>query len=179
MRRISHTGVLCWLALACLPAIATAQEDAGVRPEDAAALDRLLMDRNRETMRLGEHPLVVVGIEQGDNDFRASTPALARNVGEAVPIDTEDAYRRRMAMYTDGASYATPPEVHPSARSDDGRGDRSGDRSGAAPELAAAAAEAPTGTEPQHWSWILPLAGFFLLVGFVMHRSGYLFSERD
>jgi hypothetical protein len=74
--------------------------------------DQLELDtlgsRYRPAIHPGD-PLVIVGNEQGDNDLRSITPNLAR--GEHAPqlVDTDENYKRALAMYGDGQMFHTPP----------------------------------------------------------------------
>jgi hypothetical protein len=54
---------------------------------------------------LGEPRLV--GHEQGDNDFRGRTPALARGNRSIAPVDVERLHRRKIAMYEDGEVFTS------------------------------------------------------------------------
>jgi hypothetical protein len=103
--------VLGLLAALCLLAgRAEAQQQAQV--DEAADLQRahaLLRERNRETMNPAENPLVVVGREQCGNDLRARTPALQQTDGTLITlVDTEEAYRRALALYEERASFHSP-----------------------------------------------------------------------
>lgn len=76
----------------------------------------LLRARNRVTMNPAEDPLVVVGLEQGGNDLRSRTPALARTDGTATLVDTEAAYKRALALYEERAIFDRPLALAAPAR---------------------------------------------------------------
>lgn len=99
--------LLAWLALA-LPL--AAQETTPTEAEVKEAL-RALDERWRDELHPSEDPLVVVGREQGDNDLRTRTPALARSDRVAAKVDEEDAYARALALYEGTALHAPPRNV--------------------------------------------------------------------
>lgn len=96
------------LVAACLGSPAAAQQSAA-QPEDVSgtATESALGDLNRAKMHPG-NPLELVGLEQGDNDIRARTPALANSNRAALILNTDDAYARTLAMYNQGASFSQP-----------------------------------------------------------------------
>ncbi len=79
----------------------------GQDKETALAL-QVLRERNRETLHPGD-PLTIVGLEQGDNEFRSGTPALVNGAHAVALMDPEDAYNRALAMYEGGAVFHQPP----------------------------------------------------------------------
>jgi len=66
-----------------------------------------LPGRNRSRMHPGD-PLVIVGIEQGDNDIRSRTPVLEQSDRAATFVNPDENYRRTLAMYDQGASFHEP-----------------------------------------------------------------------
>lgn len=102
-------ALLCGLLLGLGPlGPATAQdvdvESGAVNPRDAGPR---LRERNREGMHPGI-PLDIVGLEQGDNDFRSRTPALAKSDKRTAQVDPEENYRRRLAAYSLGGAFNKP-----------------------------------------------------------------------
>lgn len=93
------------LALLALAPHATAQD-----PADS----RVVEDRERGRMHPGD-PLVLIGNGDGDNDFRARTPALQQTDGEVAYIDREALRQQRLAMYAAGSAQGPAmSEVFPS-----------------------------------------------------------------
>ena len=68
----------------------------------------LLFQRDREAMHPGR-PLTLVGIEQGGNDFRARSPALAKCDRTVTRVATEESRRRLLSMYEQGTRFHEPP----------------------------------------------------------------------
>ena len=79
------------------------------RPPDVGTpADRqLLRQRGREVLHPGD-PLEIEGLEEGENDFRARTPALSRSDHEPTLVDVDENHRRRLAMYSDGERFSHP-----------------------------------------------------------------------
>jgi len=61
----------------------------------------VLEEPERERMHPGD-PLDLVGIDEGDPNFRRRTPTLARNVAAAVEVDLDELREQRLAMYESG-----------------------------------------------------------------------------
>lgn len=145
-----------------------AQESRAQQPRELSQEQwRLATDRNRETMRFGEDPLVVVGIEQGDNDFRSNTPALQNTTGAIAMVDTHEAYLRKLAMYEGGERFTAPPPTVSTSYSP---------RYPAPPPVVSDSPSEPLpavdeGSSP--WSWILPMGGFGALILWVLRRNGF------
>ena len=91
-------------ALLVLAASPFAQEPA--RPVDPADLERLHEVVDREQMHPGDG-LVVVGVEQEENGFRGTTPALEKVERRERGIPSDALYQRRLALY-EGASFQAP-----------------------------------------------------------------------
>jgi hypothetical protein len=108
-----HLALFAALAFAAAP---RAQESGG--PEPQPAPEQVVHLRGVE-VRLPDamHPgeIQLVGLEQGTNSFRSSTPALS--MGNIAPklIDPDVLYRSRMAMYGEPGFEAPPPD-QPAAR---------------------------------------------------------------
>lgn len=67
--------------------------------------------RDRGELR-GELPIELVGIEQGDNDFRKRTPALERSDRAIARVDEEALRERRLAILAGESFDASPlPQV--------------------------------------------------------------------
>jgi hypothetical protein len=99
-------------ALLCgASATAFAQETDPMGDDAARAqAEVILRDRNRSTMHPG-NALEVVGIEQGDNDARARTPALANSNRAATNLNPDDNYERTLAMYDSAAHFSKPAKA--------------------------------------------------------------------
>jgi hypothetical protein len=69
-----------------------------------AADEAVLRERNREALHPGD-PLRLSGREENGNDLRSRTPALAHTDREIVYVDEDEAYRRKLAMYEEGARF--------------------------------------------------------------------------
>jgi hypothetical protein len=79
----------------------------GQSASSAGRTTDLLPGRNRARMHPG-NPLVIVGVEQGDNDIRSRTPVLAQSDRAATFVNPDENYRRTLAMYDQGASFHDP-----------------------------------------------------------------------
>jgi hypothetical protein len=62
-------------------------------------------------MRFGESPLTIVGIDQEDNQFRTSTPALLKHTERVVMVDHDEAYARKLQMFSDDVSFHSPTAI--------------------------------------------------------------------
>ena len=143
----------------CLLAGANAAQESDPLAAGSPQLERtegLLHERNRTALHHGE-PLTIVGLEQGDNDLRKATPALARSNRLAALPDPEAAHARALALYEDGAHFTSPPPRL--------RGSVTPERSPAKAVRARAEPQASAVATPSKWPWIL---GFALLVGGVL-----------
>lgn len=60
-----------------------------------------LRERNRSAMHPGD-PLLIIGVEQGDNDIRSRSPALLQSDRAATRVDAEEAHERRLALFDSG-----------------------------------------------------------------------------
>jgi hypothetical protein len=164
--------------LAVSAPLALAQAESWVNADDARA-QNVLVDRDREAMRMGDDPLNVVGIAQGDNDFRKRTPALANTTTQVAFVDVEEAYRRQLAMHSERAAYTSPPTVR---STDSPRATaRPKARRGVAGPASTAVAVADDSAESSSfsWAWLVPVVMFVVLFGVVLRRRGYLFSMSD
>ncbi|MSR60894.1 MAG: hypothetical protein EXS08_00410 [Planctomycetes bacterium] len=143
----------------CLLAGASAAQESDPLAPGSAQLKRtegVLHGRNRTALHHGE-ALTIVGLEQGDNDLRKSTPALARSNRVAALPDPEAAHARALALYEDGANFTSPPPRL--------RGSVTPEPSPAEPARARAEPQAAAEATPSKWPWIL---GFAVLVGGVL-----------
>lgn len=109
--RANFVGRACALLLICAGA-ASAAPQAPKQPskwarESAERTEQAVRERDRELLHPGG-ALDVVGVEQGDNGFRSSTPALERGVLTAAKVDVDELYARRLAMYEERRSFHTP-----------------------------------------------------------------------
>ena len=86
-------GLRLALALLCLLALPAAARSQDSRDRDYAEteveFDEMAWDRDREILHDGD-PLRISGLEQGDNEIRSRTPALAK---------TDELRERKLAMY--------------------------------------------------------------------------------
>ncbi len=142
------TPVLAVLAFFLLGNAAAAQEK---DPEPVRELTLqqsrdLLQARNRNLMHPGD-PLTIVGVDQGDNDMRKRTPALANSNKVVTQVDQSEAYDRALAMYANGATFKTPiaPVV-----------DESEPHKHHSPRPAAPASEPQKSA--RQWPWLVALA---------------------
>ena len=103
--------------------------------------------RDRGELR-GEQPIELVGIEQGDNDFRSRTPALERSDRAIARVDEEALRERRLAILAGESFDASPlPQV-----------------TEAAPPTTAPRRELPV-SAPESSGWRLPVViGVFALL---------------
>ena len=56
-------------------------------------------------------PFGLSGLDQSDRGFRARTPALQKSDRAVALIDADENYRRRLAMYEEGATFDSAPRV--------------------------------------------------------------------
>lgn len=68
----------------------------------------IVRQRDRSAMHPG-NPLVLVGVEQGGNDLRSKTPALASVERNARPVDAEALHDEKLQLYA--GSYGPLPAV--------------------------------------------------------------------
>ena len=97
-----------WLilfAFGVLSSASFAQEKRRVTWQDRQVLD----ERDREELHEGSDPFHIVGLEQGDNDFRSRTPGLAATDGEVLFVDEEELRQRQIAMLTGGSVFRRAP----------------------------------------------------------------------
>lgn len=86
-----------------------AQEPAPAKEEgQGPEIENLLRERDRVRLHPG-NPLEIVGLEQGDNNLRARTPALANSDRAPKQLDSGDLYQRTLSMYDSGARFNQPP----------------------------------------------------------------------
>jgi hypothetical protein len=156
----------CLLVLFFGDALTHAQQKK--QKSDSASLTRkILSERDRETLH--EHlPVELIGIEEGDNQFRNATPALMKCNRTKVELDMEDFHARKLAMYEEGASFHTP--LLNSANI--GHGSVKG--SGQAKHWAVHADEAASNP----WVYIVPGGFCFILVALILHQRGLLFAGK-
>ena len=83
--------------------------------EHAGELEELKWERDKELMHTQSPALALGGLEQGDNDMRGRTPALQNSDRAVALLDPEENYRRRLALYDQGATFASAPRVVASA----------------------------------------------------------------
>ena len=168
------------LAAGPLQSVTHAQE--GVRaPQHSAAEEadsaRLAGSRNRESMRDGESDVLVPrGTSQGDNDFRAMTPALRNSAGEVAMVDIGELRARALAMYEEGATFDSPPRTRsirtPALNSNYAKPVQPSAGLVLGGDLLAV-------MDDTGWGWITPLLCFCLLVLFLLrYAAGFRLDER-
>ncbi len=109
MRAAIVVFTLAGCALAQEPAQPLFQQDSRPMTPLDTTLDGVWRDRGE--LR-GELPVELVGIEQGDNSFRARTPALERSDRAVARVDEEALRERRLAILAGESFDATPlPQV--------------------------------------------------------------------
>lgn len=92
----------------CLGAPSSAAQEGEASPDVApAGTTEVLRQRGREYLRLGDDP-VLRGVEEGDNQFRDSTPVLASGEHAVSMVSLDENYARRRAMYSDGTTFHRP-----------------------------------------------------------------------
>jgi hypothetical protein len=101
-------GVALVAAVVLVAADAYAQKPAPPRtPTETDRANELLYERNRSLMHPGD-PLLLMGREQGDNEMRARTPALAQGDRSIAHVDPAENYARALALYEDRATFHQP-----------------------------------------------------------------------
>ncbi len=111
--QIACSLLLCAGSLASSPVPTDGQEGGDgkpIRSSTSSVLKEDLRGRDRELMHPGS-PLRIRGIGQGENDFRGRTPALVTGEQPATLLREDENYRRRLAMYTDGARFRSAPRA--------------------------------------------------------------------
>jgi hypothetical protein len=150
-----------WLIVCAAPAAAV-QEPDGDGGDSAS--QQILRENDRSMLHPGD-PLFLVGLEQGDNDLRSRTPALVKSNRAARQVDPEDAYRRALAVYEDGARFHEAPLSVPAPPR--GRAARRAARPRSASDFAAEGAGC-------HWPWMLGVGMTAFIVVWVLKRRGVL-----
>ncbi len=80
-----------------------------------AEIESVLGARNRARMHPG-NPLEIVGVEQGANDIRSRTPALANSNRAVVVLNADELHDRTLAMYENGARFSQPAAALPTEK---------------------------------------------------------------
>ncbi len=125
-------ALLATLALFCgMPRVAAQESERRVPTRaELERVERLLAERERRALHPSPEPLELVGIAEGDNNFTTRTPALSGAAKGAVQVDPEEKYRRRLALYTERASFSQPvTRASSGGRGPTGAGPGSGPRS--------------------------------------------------
>jgi hypothetical protein len=164
MRRLAL--ILCSLALSLgLAGSASAQRTgtkAGGATRDSS--EDLLRERNRSAMHPGD-PLKIVGLEQGGNDIRAGTPALANSDRAVALVRTDVNYQRTLAMYADGATFnqplplSSPPPTRMESTTANGS------------SRSHASSSVPSDATASDWPWVIGL-GLVALVMLWLQKRG-------
>lgn len=94
-------------APAAKPAVAAQTPAKSPRAPTSSEVDAAVRVHDRARIHPGD-PLALVGVEQGDNDLRGRTPALANSVRAPVLVDADENYRRTLALYENRAQFNTP-----------------------------------------------------------------------
>jgi hypothetical protein len=137
-----------------------------------------LAARNRSRMYHGD-PLVIVGLEQGRDDIRASTPVLEQSDRATAYVDQDDNYKRTLAMYEDRTTFHDPLSSRVEIQPD-------GAWSPTAPAQATPTPRVPraTATESQNepsatdailtkWPWLLGAGTSALFAALFLKRFGF------
>lgn len=87
---------------------AMGEQDGPFFVENAQSMDAMdLVDRrDRARMHPGD-PFEIVGLGQGDNDFREGLHAAGRGAYRPAQVDERDLRSRQLAMYEAGATFST------------------------------------------------------------------------
>jgi hypothetical protein len=160
-----------WMTVACLsalmlcasPAEAQEQEKKKRKWDSETQSKRKLRECNRE--ELHEHlPIELVGIEQGDGQFRAASPALLKCSRPETKIDLEEYYDRKIAMYEQGKTFYQPlaATMIPGSSS----GGKTGGPKGKP------GAQVPASTF-DIWVWVMPGGFILILVLLIMYQRGW------
>lgn len=75
-----------------------------------AHMEEVLREHDR-VRHGGSAPPDTTGIEQGDNDLRGSTPALAKSSRTQPQVDLQELHERALAMYDGRARFTTATSV--------------------------------------------------------------------
>lgn len=149
-----------WVALAALTLAmpASAQRGSGNTVDHTEAL---LHERNRSAMHPGD-PLKIVGLEQGGNNIRASTPMLEQSDRVAAMVNPDENYRRTIAMYEDGATFQQPlAMLSPAPTTSD-----------ATPAIGhVRGGQVANDASSSDWPWVLVLALIAFLMYWMQRRS--------
>lgn len=80
-----------------------------IDPDSIEAMD-LVSRRNREAIHPGA-PLEIVGLGQGDNDFRQGLHAAKRGSYLPAQVDNREIYERQLAMYEGSKGFDRAPKL--------------------------------------------------------------------
>ena len=149
------------LALAAVVVAFSAPASAQERDLTVEESQAIVNQRLREEIHPGD-PLNVVGLEQGDNNFRAATPALENNDGMVALVDRDELRRRRLALYA-GATITQPLNATMRPREEVSPDPNFGRPPNAIPVQS-------TDDGINHVWWILPLIALGL-VGITVYRN--------
>ncbi len=156
--------LLCALASLGLGGPASAQRTA-TKDSEATRSEALLHDRNRAAMHPGD-PLKIVGLEQGGNAIRSGTSMLAQSDRAVALVNTDENYRRTLAMYEDDATFHQPLSLlSPPAPA------MSDATAGIGPASSRTAAPVAGDAIGSDWPWVLGL-GLVALVMIWMQKRG-------
>lgn len=101
------------VVVSCVPALGYQDEKADLDQAGKHELSEqraTIRERNRSTLYPGD-PLVLVGVEQGDNDLRSRSPALKN--GQVVPrqVDLEQLREQKLGLYREEARAPQPVSI--------------------------------------------------------------------
>lgn len=94
-------------APAAKPAVAAQTPAKSPRAPTSSEVDAAVRVHDRARIHPGD-PLALVGVEQGDNDLRGRTPALANSARAPTLVDADEHYRRTLALYEKRAHFTAP-----------------------------------------------------------------------
>lgn len=164
VKQRSFVALCAMIALSAVEANAQRTMPTPHKPTDAEKTSDLLYQRNRSLMHPGD-PLLLMGREQGDNDIRSRTPALAQGDRSITRVDPAENYARTLAMYEDRATFRAPLAAVTPSPDDD-----SAPRPAPTRAVPKPAAEQPA--KPlSDWPWLLALGLPMGVVAWFFSRS--------
>ena len=105
LRRVLLAACLCCAAWTFGPTASAQAQGFGTAPTlSPRDIEELVRSTDRERLHR-DVAVELVGREQGDNDLRSGTSALAKSDRATAPVDIDELYQRRLAMYDEGATF--------------------------------------------------------------------------
>jgi len=153
------------IVLGCSSMVAYGQSEVKKNEPLSKKSTRVLRDRNREEMH-SELPIKLIGLEEGDNSFRNRTPILEQSDRVFTTVDSDENYRRKLAMYETGQSFSYPLPIAGSMVSVLNTGSQTTQEKNSL--LKGKGGEDIPGWGV--WRWLLLLTLIALFVGFIMSK---------